>query len=126
MDCFVDIRWPLVKQRIKQRVMTTLRQMVLEEAVRHRKGNPNFEISLRNSLKNEGITDESKINRILANIDTDITNEILKQDGERFLALIPKLVADETQKICEEIACMLKEAGTEAGNELIAELSSTT
>lgn len=126
MDALIDINWSLVKRRINSRVMTTLRQMVLEETGKRIRGNPDVENSIRISLKNEGIIDDFKINKILSDIEVIIADEILKQKGTEFLALIPKLVAAETQKIAEEMADALKEVGVEAGNELVAELSSTT
>ena len=106
--------------------MTSLRQIILEETVNSRKANPNIEVSLRNSLKNEGIIDEAKIDRILANIDITIADEVIKQSGDRFLALVPNLAGIEAQEICEEILTSVRGIGVEAANEIIAELSPPT
>ena len=106
--------------------MTTLKQIVSEELSKQKDSNPQFELSLRNRLKNKGITDESIVKELIAAFDEAMIDGFLKQNGSKLIALIPDIAKPEIEKICGEVANMLKEAGVEAQTELIAELTSTT
>jgi hypothetical protein len=120
MDIQLQQMKNLLKIRIRLNTLTTLRNMVYEEAV---KTIDSSNDSILQALRSKGITDETSIKQFLDAMPAAIADTYMRQHGKELMARIPDIIVSEATKIGTEMAQLVSDAAGEATRETMEELA---
>jgi hypothetical protein len=120
MDIDLQQMKNLLKIRIRTNTLTTLRNMVYQEAV---KTIDTSNHCILKALETKGITDETSIKQFLDAMPVFIADAYVTQHRKELMSRIPDIIVSEATKIGSEMAQLVSDAARDAIREAMEDMA---